>query len=62
MKFSIEIVESENKIETLVDYIQSKIEEKDWHAVSDAANDIREIEERIRIYKILRQEERSRGC
>lgn len=28
----------------LVTYMQAKIAEKDWHAVSDAANDLREIE------------------
>lgn len=31
-------------INVLITYIQSKIELKDWHAVSDAANDIRELE------------------
>lgn len=34
----------ENEIETLVEYIRLKITQEDWHAVSDAANDIRELE------------------
>lgn len=35
----------------IVQYMQAKIAEKDWHGVSDAANDLREIEaeERVRI-------------
>lgn len=30
----------------MIAYIQLKIREKDWHAVSDAANDLREMEAR----------------
>lgn len=34
----------------IVTYMHAKIVEKDWHGVSDAANDLREIEaeERVR--------------
>ena len=32
------------KIEVLKKYIEIKIDGRDWHAVSDAANDIRELE------------------
>lgn len=28
----------------IVQYMQAKIAEKDWHGVSDAANDLREME------------------
>lgn len=31
---------------TLVAYLRMKVEQRDWHAVSDAANDLREIEAR----------------
>lgn len=33
-----------DKEQTLINYMKSKIEEKDWHAVSDAANDLRVLE------------------
>ena len=33
---------------TLVDYLKMKVELEDWHAVSDAANDLRELEVRIK--------------
>lgn len=56
MVLSVETIDAENKIETLIDYMKSKIEERDFHAVSDAANDVRELEERIRVYKKLRAE------
>lgn len=28
----------------LIEYLKVKVEERDWHGVSDAANDLREIE------------------
>ena len=30
--------------ERMIDYLKLKVTEQDWHAVCDAANDIREIE------------------
>lgn len=33
--------------EALVSYLLSKVEANDWHAVSDAANDIRVIEAKL---------------
>lgn len=30
----------------MVEYLKLKVEQADWHAVSDAANDLREIEAR----------------
>lgn len=41
-KAELEALERQHK--ALVDYLVSKAESHDWHAVSDAANDIREIE------------------
>lgn len=32
---------------SLVQYLRSKVEAKDWHAVQDAASDIREINARL---------------
>ena len=32
------------KIETLYTYLKMKVEERDFHAVSDAANDLRVLE------------------
>lgn len=29
---------------SLIDYLQSKVEVEDWHAVSDAANDLRDVD------------------
>lgn len=34
----------------MVEYMLSKIEAEDWHAVADAAMDIREIEAEVRAY------------
>jgi len=31
-------------IEVMIAYMQLKIRQRDWHGVSDAANDIREME------------------
>lgn len=33
--------------EILVAYLQAKVTEGDWHAVSDAANDLRVLEARV---------------
>jgi len=37
-----EVVESE--MDSIIGYMQKKIISRDWHAVSDAANDLRELE------------------
>lgn len=29
---------------TLVEYLKAKVAKEDWHGVSDAANDLRELE------------------
>jgi hypothetical protein len=36
---------------SLIKYLKCKILEGDWHAVSDAANDLRVLEERMRKIK-----------
>jgi len=33
---------------TLVAYLKMKVEQSDWHGVSDAANDLRVLEEQMR--------------
>lgn len=38
---------TEEQIKTLVEYLKLKVEQKDWHGVSDAANDLRVLEERL---------------
>lgn len=35
----------------LIAYAQSRLEVQDWHAVSDAANDLRELDVEIRLTK-----------
>ena len=47
------IEECEETIKDLTDYLILKIKIKDWHAVADAAMDIREIEATIKILKEL---------
>ena len=52
-KFSLQLWDLRRQIDKLVDYIKLKIEQNDWHGVSDAANDIRELEAKIETYKEL---------
>lgn len=33
---------------TLVAYMRAKIEDSDWHAISDAANDLREVDAELK--------------
>lgn len=40
----------QKQISLLVEYMQSKIATKDWHAVADAAMDIRELQAKIEVY------------
>ena len=37
-----------------VDYLLMKVQQADWHGVSDAANDLRELESK---YPLLKNEE-----
>jgi hypothetical protein len=34
----------DNAEEIMIQYLLLKVEQKDWHGVSDAANDLREME------------------
>lgn len=36
------------QIQRTLDYMYTKIHQKDWHGVSDAANDIRDLEAEIK--------------
>ena len=37
----------EEQIELMVKYLLMKVEQRDWHAVCDAANDLRELEVKL---------------
>lgn len=43
------------KRQNLIEYIHQKIDEGDWHAVSDAANDLRVLEAKAEGKKFLVQ-------
>ena len=43
----------EQQIGVLVEYIRLKIEQSDWHGISDAANDIRVIEAQIKVLETI---------
>ena len=45
-KFADLIKDADENIDELVNYIMLKVKAKDWHAVADAAMDIRELEAR----------------
>lgn len=40
----------------LIEYLLAKVGQEDWHAVSDAANDLRELDARISAKKELELE------
>lgn len=42
----------EQKIEQMIQYLQLKVVEKDWHGVSDAANDIRVLEAKLEVTRL----------
>lgn len=37
--------------EGLIEYLKLKVEQADWHGVSDAANDIREVEAKLSVLR-----------
>ena len=45
------MIEQELKLQKkyLIDYLLSKVSVEDWHAVQDAASDIREIEAKLKL-------------
>lgn len=41
--------------ESLIDYLKSKISSEDWHAVADAAMDLREVDAKLEILEELKK-------
>lgn len=58
MKQALEnkIASFKQQISTLVRYMESKANARDWHAVSDAANDVRELETGVQLCEELLRE------
>lgn len=56
MDIKAEIQKIDKRIEGMTAYLLLKVDHKDWHAVADAAMDIRELEARK---KTLEEVERS---
>jgi hypothetical protein len=48
-----QILQLKQQITSLVAYMRVKIDQADWHAVADAAMDIRELEAKIKVYEGL---------
>ncbi len=48
------ILKLEGQHATLVAYLRTKLDQRDWHGVSDAANDLRVLEETIRMERAWR--------
>lgn len=46
-----EIITIKTNIKDMVEYLLLKVRVKDWHAVADAAMDIRELEAKIEVLK-----------
>lgn len=42
------------QVSSLISYMRVKIDQGDWHAVADAAMDIRELEAKIKVYEELK--------
>jgi hypothetical protein len=55
MKKSDQVIQHRN---TLIHYLEHKVKICDWHGVSDAANDLREIEVELRM---IYERERENG-
>ena len=49
------IEELNTSIDQMISYMKLKIEQRDWHAVADAAMDIREMEAKKQVYILLGQ-------
>jgi len=49
------IEELNTSIDQMISYMKLKIEQRDWHAVADAAMDIREMEAKKQVYTLLGQ-------
>lgn len=55
MNIQSRVLELNLQIKALIDYMQSKITAKDWHAVQDSASDIRELEAQLIVFKELQE-------
>ena len=51
-----EIKVLKSQINSLIAYMRIKIDQGDWHAVADAAMDIRELEAKIKVYELVLKE------
>lgn len=49
----IRITDVLSAIKTLEEYLNMKVSQKDWHGVSDAANDIRVLEMKLEMLEEL---------
>ena len=47
-KESLDQITPQLDIDVMVAYLLLKVKQRDWHGVSDAANDIREMEARMK--------------
>ena len=47
-KQSLDQITPQTDIDVMVAYLLLKVKQRDWHGVSDAANDIREMEARMK--------------
>ena len=47
-KQSLDQITPQLDIDVMVAYLLLKVKQRDWHGVSDAANDIREMEARMK--------------
>ncbi len=43
----------ESQIYILIAYLESKLEARDWHAISDAANDLRVLEAKLEVICLI---------
>lgn len=48
--------ELESQKKALIFYLKSKVDAGDWHAVQDAASDIREINSKLAVLDSLKKE------
>jgi hypothetical protein len=51
------ILNTDHRRRVMIGYLQSKVEDGDWHAVADAAMDLREIEVEARLAQKFEQRE-----
>jgi len=51
MTYSLSLADLESELAALVVYLGVKVTARDWHGVSDAAMDIREVEAKISVLK-----------